>query len=66
VDSRDIKPKQCYRLESGQIIRVMTVYASQVRYDVFDERDRKWVQSAGSIPAAMVKEPCPDPSEKST
>ena len=63
MNSDDIKPKQCYRLTNGQIIRVMSVFGAQVRYDIFDETKTDWVQSVTPLPAAMLKEleACPVP-----
>ena len=58
-----ITPGTCYRLTNAQVIRVLSVFGSQVRYDVFDETRKDWVQSEKSIPAAMLKEleTCPVP-----
>ena len=62
MDSREIKPDFCYRLDNGQVIRVTVVNAAQVSYDVFDKQHRVWVQSCNPVPVSMVKELCTDPS----
>ena len=58
-----IKPGMCYRLDNGQTIRVLSIFGAQVRYDVFDESKKDWIQSDRLIPAVVLKEldACPVP-----
>jgi hypothetical protein len=62
----DIKPGQCFRLGNGQTIRVLSVYAGQVRYDIFDKNKMDWCQSERTIPAVLLTtaESCPVPARK--
>ena len=61
VDSNDIKRDQCYRLGTGQIIRVITINPPMLRCDVFDPELSKWVQLHSPLPTSMLKESCSDP-----
>jgi uncharacterized protein (UPF0179 family) len=60
----DVKVKKCYRLGSGQIVRIMSIQNELVRCDMFDETERKWVQLASALPITTLKEPCPEPPIK--
>jgi hypothetical protein len=58
-----IKPGECYRLVNGQVIRVVSVVGSHIRYDIYDHVAQKWFEYPSVVPCSAAKEPADDPSK---
>lgn len=62
MQSDRIRPRQCFYLRSGEVIRVNSVVMKQVHCDLFDMDTKRWQPLTRPMPTWTIYEPCADPS----
>jgi hypothetical protein len=58
----EVQPRQCYRLTTGQIIRVLRITDHTVECDMYDDKEKKWVQIHSPIDVISLEAPCEEPN----
>jgi hypothetical protein len=57
-----IRPKQCFHLRSGEVVRVNAIHLKKIHGELFDSDAKQWIPLRVPMPTWTLYAPCQDPT----